>query len=311
MDADTRWRCAIVVVMAAWLLPGLALARWGDGLIASVGSTSEVMNTAFVDCWTDDPPDTLDPGYLKDVAWSEARCDPDEHGRRHTVVAGIHNAYPSYTTQVGFTLRNEGTEHEQILSVDVNAPSELDIEVSRSLTGWILGPGGSVDGTVAVHVTCAASQSAFYPFTVALQMAPAQNGTIGFWRAWDKHGTFSRNQIAAWLLRINADSRWLGPTTIDGMEATLRAAAGGSAQERFLGHYLATRLNLCGGLLMGPGVHDVTGVDPGNYLGLPNPANATLHEIINAIESKHGTGPTRSQYLLMKDVCDALNNREI
>jgi len=55
----------------------------------------------------------------------------------------------------------------------------------------------------------------------------------------------------------------------------------------------------------------VSGEDPGNYLALADPSAATLSEIIAAIESKHGTSPSNTQFNIMKSVCDALNNLDI
>jgi hypothetical protein len=93
------------------------------------------------------------------------------------------------------------------------------------------------------------------------------------------------------------------------MDALFTAARGRSTDEaRFLAHYLATRLNDQAGLLCAAARHDVTGADPDNYLGLADPEDATLGDIITAIEAKAGTTPTKHQYETLKSVCDGLNN---
>jgi hypothetical protein len=95
------------------------------------------------------------------------------------------------------------------------------------------------------------------------------------------------------------------------MRSVLRAASGGTPYQKFRGHYLATRLDERAGILARSEKHNVMHVDPGGYLVLADPTWAPLPEIIDAIEAKHGTSPSADEYLLLKDVCDALNNRDI
>ena len=75
-------------------------------------------------------------------------------------------------------------------------------------------------------------------------------------------------------------------------------------EQRFLSHYLATRLDVAAGTL-DTGGHDFTSCDDCNYLGLDG--SGTLQEIITAIEGKHGTSPTADEFEIMKDICVALN----
>ena len=56
-------------------------------------------------------------------------------------------------------------------------------------------------------------------------------------------------------------------------------------------------------------LQDVKSADPGNYLGLANPA--TLAQIQAAIESKFNTSPTRDEFEIMKTVCDKINNLDL
>jgi len=141
-------------------------------------------------------------------------------------------------------------------------------------------------------------------------------GTPGFWYHWDSHNTYTEEEIEGWLTDIDTDSAWLGAAFAAGeddsiigvMEEIFDAGEGGTAEEKFLRHYLAVWLNICSGRLNLTTVHNVTSISGYSYLGLATPASATLSEIIAAIESKFGTSPTDPEFLIMKDVSDALNN---
>jgi len=158
------------------------------------------------------------------------------------------------------------------------------------------------------------------PFVDTIRPRPVfaeYGGTPGFWNNEGQGGggwpnEFSEDQIVAFLVEINANSVWLGPTTIAGMDTYIDKVMGGTEEEKFLGHYLILRLNLKSGRLPGNSLHNTTSRDSGNYLGLATPTSATLDQIVAKIESKHVTPtpppPTKAEFLIMKDVCDALNN---
>ncbi len=132
-------------------------------------------------------------------------------------------------------------------------------------------------------------------------------GTIGFWKNWDSHNTYTEVEIEGWLAGLG--SGWFSPATVEDMEAIIDAALdpGSNTHKMFRAQYLATRLDSASGRLNPTTVHDFSGYDPGNYLGLGG--SGTVPEIIGAIEGKVGPPwPNNSQYELMKDVCDALNN---
>jgi len=140
-------------------------------------------------------------------------------------------------------------------------------------------------------------------------------GTIGFWKNWNSHNNYTQSQIEGWLQIIDGNSTWLGPTNMTDMVSWLTWDDENSASNmtnKFLGHYLATRLNAESGQLHRNFTHDVTTKDPGNYLGLYNPSSATLSEIVQAIEDKcvppATKPPTDNQFEIMKDICDALNS---
>ena len=87
------------------------------------------------------------------------------------------------------------------------------------------------------------------------------------------------------------------------------AGAGGTDKEKFLRHYLATKLDIEAERLFLTTWHHFSSYDPGNYLGLGG--QGTLQDIIDAIEDRYPHNPTDPQFLIMKDICDALNNLDI
>ena len=151
-------------------------------------------------------------------------------------------------------------------------------------------------------------------------------GTCGFWKNWDSHNTYTWDKIRGWLLLIDNPSHWLVPDMdedgidINDMLAVFAAGEGGTAEEKFLAHYLATRLNVWAGTLSGDTVHVFSSYDPSTgdypygYLALSG--QGFLPEIIDAIEDKYSepeedATPTDGEFEIMKNICDALNKLEI
>jgi len=161
-------------------------------------------------------------------------------------------------------------------------------------------------------------------------------GTRGFWSAWDNHKTYTADEIEGWLESIDDDSLWLVPDTdedgdidVTDLDAVFDQGTGKNVtmQDKFLAHYLATRLDAESGRLHLHLTHDVTTYDPDNYLDLADPQWATLSQIITAIESKYpddpddpgypadpsdaeAAWPTHDEYEIMKDISDTLNKVE-
>lgn len=142
-------------------------------------------------------------------------------------------------------------------------------------------------------------------------------GTIGFWKNWDSHNTYTGEKIEGWLGIIDDHSDWLGPTTVENMVVWLTWGDENSASNmtnKFLAQYLATRLNMETKPLprLNPdNEHDITTIKGYEYLGLDNPSSANLSEIVKAIEGMYAEEPTDKQFGVMKNICDALNNLEI
>jgi len=132
-----------------------------------------------------------------------------------------------------------------------------------------------------------------------------KEGTIGFWKNWDSHNTYTEAEIEGWLAGLG--SGWFSTATVEDMETIIDDALGpgSNMQKMFKAQYLATMLNDASGRLNPATVHNFS--DPGNYLGLGG--SGTVPQIIGAIEGTVGPPPPNTpQYELMKNICDALNN---
>ena len=305
-----------LTVIIALALCGVGYALWAQTLHIEGTVTVQTGNFGggFTDCSTNDPPGTIDPGKDKDVAWCTAELAEPENSGWEKVIVTIENAYPCYECEVNVTVQNHGTLPMRIARVDVINPNPDELTVThQGLKDVELDPGEWVVGTVKVHLEQPALQGHIYTFNIELHLElwRDQGGTIGFWKKWDRHNTDTQAEIEGWLSSIDADSAWLGPTSVTDMVTMLKQASGGTPGEKFLGHYLATRLDVESGRLSGTRYHDVSGLDPGNYLGLIDPTSASVEEIISAIEDKYGTSPSDDQFELMKGICDGLNNLSI
>ncbi len=137
----------------------------------------------------------------------------------------------------------------------------------------------------------------------------------GWWRQWDRPDRFTQDDMAELLSSI--ESCWVGGVTVEDIDEVLSGAQGGTMEERFLGHYLVTRLNLAAGKLNPDYVFDLSSVDsnsaedPVEYLGFDDGYMGSPHipvkEIVEAIEAKCNTSPDKDGFEIMKDICEALN----
>jgi hypothetical protein len=259
----------------------------------------------FIATSTNDPPGTVDPGYQKNVATCTSALIGDE-----LIEVVVTNGYPSYTCTFTVTVQNTGHLDIKLNPLAIDAPPVLTVTDLSNDAGIELGGGDRVIETFSVHVEQPANQGAVYAFQIRKPFRLYHKGTIGFWRAWNNHNTFTRAQIEGWLTEIDNSSRWWGPRTAEGMVALMDAALRSRAtpRDKFLAHCLATRMDERSTILDGNDTHNVTGPDPGNYLGLANPSAATLNQIIAAIEAKYGTSLNNTRYNIMKNICDGLNN---
>lgn len=283
---------------------GVVHGMWSKTLEINGSVTTGNTNATFIEAETNDAGVSNDPGYPTHVASCGAKLQ--DEGR--AIAVTITNAFPSYSCTLRATMQAGGSVPERIEPAEINAPPEVSVVEIGDLSGTILTKGELDIETFRIHVEPQAEQKAKYEFTIKKEFSVFSAHTIGFWKNWFRHNTYSAKQIQDWLKEIDAYSSWYGPTSIIGMHTVLAGAGGPGAdpESRFLAQCLATNLNFVSEWLDGP--HDVTSVDPGNYLGLASPSSATLAQIIAAIESKFGTSPTNTQFNIMKDVCDGLNN---
>jgi hypothetical protein len=149
-----------------------------------------------------------------------------------------------------------------------------------------------------------------------------EGGTPGYWSspaAMEHHG---KAQLAEWFRTIVLASAWFEDglanpndnTAYNNMVGILNdtgAKGYKGAVNQFRAQYLATRLNALSGRLGLATPHDITGVlGAETYFGYPV---GSLGEIIDTIEAKAEGEifkplPTRDDVLIMKSVCDMLNN---
>ncbi len=299
---------AMAVIIAAATV-GVVHGLWTETLSNNIDTAIGHTNADFIDAYTDDPPGNPDPGYGKDVATCTAQVVNEEE-----VVVLIHNAYPSYTCTFTTVIQNGGSLPERREPLDFDVAPELSVTEITDLTGQVLHPGEKDIEIFTVHVEKQAAQGTKYGFTIRKPFSLFVTGTIGFWRNWNSHNTYTQAEIEGWLSEIDAASNWYGPTTVNGMVKDVIQAANGqqaTPETRFVAQCLATRLDERSGRLGAGDTHDVTGEDAGNYLGLATPGSATLTAIIAAIEAKEGTSPNNTEFNIMKNICDGLNNLDL
>jgi hypothetical protein len=159
----------------------------------------------------------------------------------------------------------------------------------------------------------------FFGCDLVILVDEEQKGTIGFWKNWDSHDTYTQEQINNWLAAINGASGWLVSEAgysadATGMVSLIQSSLGcnGStracAKKKFLAQYLVTRLNVESQRKPLTNPYPVSSGQR-TYLGLTNPDS--LSDIIASIEGKlpdNGTNPTRAQFILMHGLCNTINN---
>jgi hypothetical protein len=305
IEASHRIQPVLLVTVVA-VAAGLAALALGLRASPALGSSGSVRLTdpdvVFVSAATEDQ--GVDPGSTKDVADCRATLEGTD-----TVVLDIASGYPGYTCHLSVIFENVG-DAPLLLAAPVISTTgpELTVTPGNPACGE-LDPGGHGEADYSLRINQFAAQGATYQFSIATRFVPAELGSIGYWKNWDSHGTYASVEVEGWLVAIDASSDWLGPTTTVEMATLFDATRGRAGREaRFLVQYLATRLNESAGLLCASEKHDLTSLDRDNYLGLEDSEHAGLWEIIEAVESKARTSPTRQQYDLLKSLLDGLNN---
>jgi hypothetical protein len=321
----------VLVIALAGLGAGYAL--WSTSLTIVTTVNTGNVDIDFTSATCSDVPGEPDLGNAKDVGYAECNIlDTDGDGASEVLEITVTDAYPGYQLMVSdITVHGNGNVPVHITDTRleyVSDPIALAMEgfwTDNNMVCTQLHYSDSVSGNLWFHVKQEAAQGATYTFQMVIEAAqwneapcPPEvqdlGGTIGFWKNWDSHNTYTQSEIEIWLATSDGASAWLGPTTTSDMESWLNVSKKDPMEKQFLAHCRATRMDVESGRL-GPGIpHDITGQDPLNYLGVPDPSSATLggtDGIISKIEGKFGTSPDDSEFEVMKDVCDALNNLEI
>jgi hypothetical protein len=148
-----------LVVLFSFLTGFLSIntvfARGSTEIIASDPGIKVVFSGAV----TDDPPQTLDPGYEQDVATCRARVQGDT-----SLSLSILNGYPGYTCTLQTALENRGPGAVRFDRLEYEVPPGLKILGPEYAEQLILAPG----------------QDELQDFTVLIEEEAEQDGTLSF-----------------------------------------------------------------------------------------------------------------------------------
>lgn len=127
----------------------------------------------FTACATNDPTKTVDPGFGRDVGWSQSTLvDSDHDGANETVSVALFNAYPGYTVKVRTVVANFGYLPVQIGSVVVSTSPAVSVTYP-GLVGTILAPSRQVAATATVAVLSSATARQHYSFSAKIMFTPS------------------------------------------------------------------------------------------------------------------------------------------
>ncbi len=177
----------MVAVIIAFAVCGVGYARYNGGKYGHnntvYNSTSSCQEVKFTSATSNDPGETIDPGYCKHVASTEVRlgsecsrcCDPTSD----TITVTISNAYPCYESTVHYTIKSlSRCYNAKLCSINIEGiqltPEQAgqtvdlgDYEVTVNPPQNIL-PCSSEDGSISVHIKQSAMQNHTYQFTVTM-----------------------------------------------------------------------------------------------------------------------------------------------
>lgn len=154
-----------------------------------------------------------------------------------------------------------------------------------------------------------------------------REGTIGFWRNWNRHNKYPQGSINNWLAAIDTESAWLKPagyttfTTTDMVKlindgtkdcnnATNKDQC---AKNKFLMQYMVTRLNVASGRKSFPTNYNLSSFTSIlNFLGVSTPyTSVNLGNLKDKVEAKAALSLSRNNFLQMASVFDFINNQGI
>jgi hypothetical protein len=223
----------------------------------------------------------------------------------------IFNAYPFYYPTVYFGIENTQNYAVTVQSISVTPTSSTAyiLNTYGITTGETIVPCQTVIGYMGIQFQEKAQQHATYTFTITITLTQVTQqqkpGPCGYWQNWGK--CYTQQNVCSWINNIDKSCNWLGGCNTQNFGNYFNPGSGCSAQQNFLDQYLALQLDVCSGLTNTNNCYNVSGDDPGNYLGLKTPTWASLSQIISAINSKYGTGCNSSQYGILQSVCSDID----
>jgi hypothetical protein len=244
---------------------------------------------------------------------------PDGTPQNDSGVPAFHD--PNATSSIAYGQLNIKTDSTDTWQIDLHVPcfkgecaQDNIIPKAYELDPKLIGAQFACD----LNIEVASTSSAPPPPPKFVE----KEGTIGFWKNWDKHNTYTQTQINSWLSIINASSSWLiiesgYSANVSGMVSLISDASGcngaqrSCAKKKFLAQYLATRLNIESGRKILSSTYSINALT-NLYWGSSNPVS--LATAIAKTEGKlpdTGINPTITQFLLLQTAFDGINNTGI
>lgn len=267
------------------------------------------------------PRDPKDASYCQDYPNDLARCyptlcpylskEPDGNPRNDTGVAAFHDPAASSSIAVGRLAKSDNDLADSWI-VDLHVPCFEGQCAQDNVVPQAYEANPALEGEMfGCELKVVVDKVSF--------SQREQEGTIGFWKNWNRHNTYTQAQINGWLGTVNTASGWVlaeagygvdtsGMVSLINDSNSCNGSRRACAKKKFLAQCLATRLNVESGRKQLSYNYPVNS-NQRSYLGLTNPD--ALSDIIFAIEGKlpdNGTNPTRAQFVLMKNLCDTINN---
>lgn len=165
MKKMNRYFTKLAALLMLLLVPlstlGISYAAWAEPLDVSGTVSTGNVDVAFGKADSNDPSGSIDPGYDRDVATTEV-----EGAYTKELTVSLDNAYPCYESEIEFTVRNTGSIPAKIKSIDVDAPDEIDTEVTKLEVGEVIKTWKK--GYLHVHVSENALENKDYKFSVTI-----------------------------------------------------------------------------------------------------------------------------------------------
>jgi len=176
-NMNKRISTVFAILMIALTLVGVSYACWNKTLTINGYVKTGKLDAKITKWFCDDPKNTIDPGYTKDVGWTNCTIDPNDP---QIAYLEIHNGYPSYSVHYSITINNTGNvawivngykiddtpiPENQWFPVDIDGDGYNDVEfyITDSI-GEQRDPGFAIETSLDTHIM----QDAHKDFTYAL-----------------------------------------------------------------------------------------------------------------------------------------------